>query len=287
MVTVEALEALDLSLWLQTGEAAGGILHCDQSTISRRKSKVLSVFKASLARHDRGWRIDSDFPRILEMEREVHQWNRLTKTSKLRLHIPYWSHHVIRPYLPEPVVCNPPESSALCDNVLELLRSRVVDACILTPTQLNGVDCEDLELVDLYASPINLYCLPSFCGTSHRPLSPSTLRGNSRLQVASFLPLSCRKSCHLRYKELTGFENESTFNNGSVHNVSFLTPLMSSHFPHAFKTAVSIDWAYRETLVFLKALSSNPRIQELSNLVQKSFLGLTVNKGACLEITVV
>lgn len=274
MLTAEELEALDLYLWLQTGAAAASILDCNQSTISRRISSALSLFKASMRRHKSGWWIDSAFPQILEMEREVHQLYRLTKTTKLRLHIPYWSYHVIHPYLPEPIVCNPPDSSLLCENVIELLRSRVIDACILTPTQLNGVHRDDLELVDLYESQINLYYLPSDRMSSSRPLSALAGHDNSRLHVASFLPQTCRNSCHLRYEQLTGHESNPKLNNDSVCDVSFLTPLMSSHFRHASKTADRLDWAYKETLVFLKSISSNSNIQVLSHLVRKSFLEL-------------
>jgi hypothetical protein len=271
MISVEELEALDLSLWLKTGEHAANMLHCNQSTISRRKLKVLSVFDASRGRTKAIWDMKSSSQSLLKMEREVHQWYRLTKTSKLRIQIPYWSYGILRPILPENILCNPPFSSVLCDNPLELLRSRIIDGCILTPTQLKDVFCDDLEIIGLYKSQINLYHLPPPERSSSPIARPSLFHDDCRLVVAPFLPDSCRISCAQRYLDLTACSEPETSGSEFQFDLSFLTPLMASTFDNAIEMDDQLNWQYKEYFVVLKSLSLHSQIQNIADLIRQAF----------------
>ena len=271
MISVDELEALDLSLWLKTGEHAANMLHCNQSTISRRRLKVLSVFDASLGRTQPCLEVQTSSKTLLKMEREVHQWYRLTKSLKLRIHIPYWSYEIVRPFLPENTLCNPPFSSVLCHNPVELLRSRIIDGCILTPTQLEGVSCDDLEVIDLYKSQINLYHLPSPESSSSPIVRPSLFHDDCHLFVAPFLPDSCRVSCEQRYLDLTACLEPKKCGSELRFNLSFLTPLMASTFDNTIVMEDQLKWGYMESFVVLKSLASNYQVQRIADLIRQSF----------------
>ena len=252
-------------------------MHCNQSTISRRKSKVLSVFNTSAKRGNTGWIVEPENGSLLVMERRVHQVHRLTKSRRLRIHIPFWSHCIIRPFLPHEVISNPPDASILCDNVMDLLRAHVIDACILTPTQLKGVNTEDLQLVDLYRSQINLYHIQSPGALTCVINSSSGIPDNSRLCVAEFLPQSCKDACLYRYRQL--IDKPCNLNGDSkIYNLSFMTPVMARSFPNAYEMKGGLEWPYTETLVFLKSLSSEPEITKIIDRTREAF---ALNRPTC------
>lgn len=205
------------------------------------------------------------------MERRVHQFYRLTKSGRLRIHIPFWTHALIRPFLAHEVISNPINAAILCENVIDLLRSRVIDACILTPTQLKGVKTDDLQLVDLYRSRINLYHIKSPGELTSMETSPSAILDNSELWIPSFLPQSCKDSCRYRYSQLTDNPRDTIEDNNKKHNVSFMTPVMARSIPNAFEMKSKLEWPYTETLVFLKSLVYEPQIANIIDSIRQSF----------------
>lgn len=57
MVTGEALEALDLLIWLGNGSHASELAHCNQSTVSRRVRQIQAIFNLKLQRVGGAWRL--------------------------------------------------------------------------------------------------------------------------------------------------------------------------------------------------------------------------------------
>lgn len=159
MISLEELEALDLALWLRTGQAAGQAMHCNQSTVSRRIRRVLDAFNGKICRDDWGLYVQSECDDLLIMERQIHQLYRLGSNGRIRINLPAWSHRQIRDLLGDHEFCSNPEGDFCCENPLQLLRSHVIDACVVTPTQMLGEPSDDLVQIDLYSVPIHLYCL--------------------------------------------------------------------------------------------------------------------------------
>ena len=78
MVTEEQLAALDLMLWLGSSDRAAEVYFSNQSTISRRHTKVLRLFGIELKRSKRQLEVSGDL-RLLDLERQVHQMARLKR----------------------------------------------------------------------------------------------------------------------------------------------------------------------------------------------------------------
>lgn len=76
MVSPEELGALDLMLWLRTGQLAAQRLGCTQSTVSRRVAHCSATFNLKLSRGGGEWQLRGHQP-LLAMERRVHQVYRL------------------------------------------------------------------------------------------------------------------------------------------------------------------------------------------------------------------
>ncbi|MFM7086224.1 MAG: hypothetical protein ACKOXO_04425 [Cyanobium sp.] len=240
MVKLEELEALDLLLWLQNGTLVAELRGTNQSTISRRCQRVLRMFNARLLRRPGGWYLRSKLESLLALQRLLHQQYRFRLGGDLRLNVPCWTRSALRGELLPHWILNPEQGPILCDNPLELLRNHVIDACLVTPTQMQQQGSDDLVLFDLYDTRIDLYSLtpaPPGDPCLHHPSAalplpaiwrapehaaadaiPSSLVASgraapgcaadldllagSRLQLVGFLPGSCRVSSQQRYASL-------------------------------------------------------------------------------------
>lgn len=154
MVSLDQLAALDLLLWLTASQRAARLEGTNQSTIIRRSRVAEECFGVAIARGEEGWNLRGD-TRLLAMERRLHQEARLLGARPLRLQVPYWSLRGPLRRPPSGWCLNPPSATGACENPVELLRDRVIDACLLTPTQIPEYR-EDLMLVDLLHRPIEL-----------------------------------------------------------------------------------------------------------------------------------
>ena len=146
MVTEEQLAALDLMLWLGTSDRAAGVDFSNQSTISRRHTKVLRLFGIELKRTKRELKVSGDL-RLLDLERQVHQMARLKRRLGLRLQVPFWLQSSPGVVAPEGWTMNPQRADFTCSDPVMLLREHVLDACLATPTQIPD-DRDDLLILE-------------------------------------------------------------------------------------------------------------------------------------------
>ena len=267
---------MDLALWLRTGQAAGQAMHCNQSTVSRRIRRVLDAFNGEICRNSVGLYIRSDCDDLLLMERQIHQLYRLGNNGRIRINIPAWSHRVIRNLLSEHAICVNPEADFCCENPLQLLRSHVIDACVVTPTQMVGEAFDDLVEMELYSVPIHLYCLAGrSTGLRSDDLGdPLELVATGGLALASFLPQSCKDSSRRRFAQLladvgsgsspaAASSQDRCPGGGTRHQLIFATPVMARLLPGAIQLRHDLQWPYSERLVVLRSLVEQPRIQRL------------------------
>jgi DNA-binding transcriptional LysR family regulator len=183
MVTVETLEALDLLIWLGSGALAGERARCNQSTVSRRIRQAQSSFGLKLQRRGAQWHLSGN-SLLLQMEREVHQVNRIHHNRPLRLQAPAWSHdHLLRP-LPQGWIINPSDGPGSPHHCLDLLKARVVDACLATLPERPSSDDHRFTCFDLYRSPIHLVSLADSRVVDIS--SPTRLEIGSCCQISTF-----------------------------------------------------------------------------------------------------
>jgi len=292
LISLDELEALDLALWLRTGQAAGHVMHCNQSTVSRRIRRVLEVFNGKICRDDRGLYVQSECDDLLIMERQIHQLHRLGSNGRIRVNLPVWSCRQILDLLAEHEICSNPEDDFCCDNPLQLLRSHVIDACVVTPTQMLGESSDDLVQIDLYSVPIHLYCLIDRTvdlGTDVLG-DPMELVATGGLALASFLPLSCKRSSQHRFKKLVdGLRCPQARHHADHrpaernHRLTFATPVMARLLPGAIQLRHDLQWPYSERLVVLRSLVDQPRIHRLISDIT-SRLGVLSQTLAATEV---
>lgn len=278
MVDGESLESLDFMLWMAGSQRAAALTHTNQSTVICRSRIVSSVFGTRIERTPLGW-YDRGNTDLLKMERALHQQSRFLGRKPLRLHIPFWSQEVLSGNLPIGWNSNPIDPCHPCENVLDLLRGKVVDACILTPTQLDE-SSQDLFCIELYQSLVDLIIF-----SPGSPQEPSSLGGglddllsdghSLALKIVEFLPRSCRQASRFWFQKMpNGVDPEVPFSADrprSVVEVAFLTPEMRRAVASPFLVDSSQVRAYRETLVILRENAHEPRFLELFEAVQPAF----------------
>lgn len=90
MVTPEEMAALDLLVWLRSGEEASKRLQITQPTISRMSRRVLRTFGLAPIRNQGEWMFRGS-EELLNLERQVHQAHRWGKGLPLRIDAQYYS----------------------------------------------------------------------------------------------------------------------------------------------------------------------------------------------------
>jgi hypothetical protein len=244
MVTLDQLAALDLLLWLTGSHRAACLERTNQSTIVRRAQAVEACFGVAIRRDPQGWSVDGD-TQLLAMERLLHQRARLLGYRPLRLHSPFWTLRTGLSRLPSGWCANPATATAVCENPLELLRERVIDAALLTPTQMPA-STEGLAVFELVHRPIELTLFPQADPVqAFRSFERLRASGALVLRSPSFLPRSCLQRCRAWFRELldgtplgAGDDNPRAASIGPGHDrshpagdpgalrVAFLTPEM-------------------------------------------------------------
>ena len=284
MLRIEELDALDLLIWLQSAVTAAAVAGTNQSTIGRRARRALATFKAELV-VDKGTRLlETPLGPLLDLQRRIHQLSRFKTSRSLRLEVPLWSRPALRTCLPPGWIPTPEEGPRVCDNPLELLRAHVIDACLLTPTQLAGAPPTDLAVFDLYSSRIDLHLLAdgdAWSQALESPLGAQELLEHGRLQMLSFLPSSCRISSNQRMKQLRAELGLPCAATGAVPPpqfagsapLAFLTPLMALGLGALRPLSLPLEWPYRESLVVLRSNVEQPAVQVLVETLQRQLPG--------------
>ena len=90
VVSIQELSCLDHLLWLRTGVHAAQRLNLSQASVSRTASRVAEAFHLQLVKPDGEWALCGD-PRLLNLERAVHQLFRWDRQLPLRLEAQYYS----------------------------------------------------------------------------------------------------------------------------------------------------------------------------------------------------
>jgi DNA-binding transcriptional LysR family regulator len=158
VVDLDALTALDALQWLRTGDEVFRRFGISSPTVSRQSKKCLELFDVELQRVDGEWDIAGD-PTMLLLERRVHQTARWMGYRPLRLEATYWS---------GPLLCTPaPERWLLgLSNIVgvrrnfQLVRDRIVDACITGLPDVPLEDDQDLVSINLSSMPVFFVCSP-------------------------------------------------------------------------------------------------------------------------------
>jgi hypothetical protein len=288
MLDVPTLDALDLMLWLQSGVEAARVSDCVPSTIVRRVEQALKTFDLKLRRSRSGWSVRGNL-QLISLEREIHQLYRFQSGGPLRLHLPRWTQQLLNQELPAPWLCPLTTELTPCGDPLSLLRQRVIDACVLTPSQWPGggsadngdadngdaAGSDDLLGIELFSSNVLLY------GNSSDPATPlpddvldACRQGRAHLQVPDFLPLPCQAMVRERLSTLAGAAPEAVptaaVRRGQTLDVTFLTPEMATLMPELRALAMPFEWRYTERLVVLREHGERPAIRELREFLRQS-----------------
>lgn len=263
MISLECLAALDLLQWLGTTERAAELAHANQSTISRRHRTALHTFDLRLVRGAQGLILRGS-TELLALERQVHQHARFLGLQPLRLQVPFWSRHRALQVLPEPWCVNPPALGVVCEDPVTLLRERVLDACLVTPTQLPAAT-DDLLLLDLYRRPIEftLFHCDHGPAAGEQGFAPERLA----LQLMPFLPRSC---CERSQEWFTALLRSAAVVEPAARAadrclpVAFLTPEMREAQERPCWVSDAVDaYPYVERLAVLAEHASEPAVLQL------------------------
>ena len=282
MVTQEQLAALDLLIWLKTTEQAAQLAFSNQSTICRRTQTVLRQFGLKFERGPSGRRPAGDLE-LLDLERQVHQQARFRGHHPLRLHVPYWTRREALRDLPDGWCANPTLPDLVCDDPVTLLREHILDACLVTPTQLPARQ-DDLVLLELYRRPIQLILFPRpedhltdvrdrFCWQQEN--------GRLNLRLLPFLPESCRQRSSNWFKALEAGPGsapdrlrrlEPSGYAGQSLTVAFLTPEMRATQDLPWQVEETVQpYPYVEHLAVLAAYAAEPAVLRLQEQLVARF----------------
>lgn len=278
MVSLDQLAALDLQLWLTASQRAARLEQTNQSTIVRRGQAAAACFGVTIRRDPGGWDLEGD-SQLLQLERRLHQQARLLGRRPLRLQAPYWTQQTHLRRLPQGWCTNPPADSLVCENPIALLRSRVIDAALLTPTQIPPQH-DDLVCLDLYANTIELSLFPE-AGIDDPLLAYRQLRdqGLLLLRQPAFLPNSYLQCCREWFAALGQSPDSAPAAGGLAAgidptdvSVAFLTPEMR----RVQGMPVLVDGEiearpYIERLVILADLASEPAVLRLQEHLASLF----------------
>lgn len=282
MVTQEQLAALDLLIWLKTTERASRLARSDQSTICRRTQTVLRQFGLRLDRGQAGRRPIGNLE-LLDLERQVHQQARFRGHRPLRLHVPYWTRRNALRDLPDGWCANPALPDLVCEDPVSLLREHILDACLITPTQLPAFH-HDLVLLELYRRPIELTLLlpPDDHPVDVRDRFWWQLEnGQLNLQLMPFLPESCRQRSGDWFKALGPLAvpgpqrsrrlEPSRYAAQSL-TVAFLTPEMREAQDRPWLVEATVQpYPYVERLAVLAEHAAEPAVQRLQEQLLARF----------------
>jgi hypothetical protein len=179
MYSIETLRAADYYEWWASGKSAAKQLRCNQSTIRRRYRSVMHP----LIKGD-----DQGASSLIAMERKVSQHWRFSRELDLRLHLYRWTNQLTSRRLPPYWQVNPAEISVTKKPVIELLKSRVIDALCAPYPLIATLDLDQFSLLPLYSTSLCLLADAADDLTQERCLTSSNIKLGSRLGRLDFVP---------------------------------------------------------------------------------------------------
>jgi hypothetical protein len=287
MVTEEALEALDLLIWLGNGTHAGELAHCNQSTVSRRVQQTLATFNLKLRRVSEAWQMTGD-PRLLRLERQLHQRCRFLGRQALRLQAPYWSSDALFNNLPPHWISNPFSTLGSAHHCLDLLEQRVVDACLATLPERPASDDTRFAWFDLFQSPIHLVTSPE--ARVSRITQPSRAEIGTHCHIATF-PFNPRAQKQF----IRGFyahhfrpaRTRRRARHPDTDPVYFANSLMLKALADKIdvvRVKVAVPSHYVESLVVLHEHREEPAVAQLVELLRRQILELSRSESQLIAI---
>jgi DNA-binding transcriptional LysR family regulator len=161
MLTLEKLAALDLCLWLRSGEEAARRLGISQPSVSRHRRQALACFRLQLRNPDHEWEVLGSpmHLELLDQERHVHQCARWRGLAPLRIEGTYWSGPLL--LSPEP----PGWIGGRHDIVgvqrpLQWLRQGVIDAWLAGGPDWPDPEDPEFAVLQLCRMPVHLVVAP-------------------------------------------------------------------------------------------------------------------------------
>lgn len=152
MVSVEVLAALDVLLWLRTGDRAAAHLKCTQSTVSRHSRRCLQAFDLEIEKRTGEWCLHGD-QSLIDLERGVHQLLRWRQGHGLRLDSQHWCGHLLAVELPN-AWTGGNNNYLEYQRLQELLLHGVIDAWVCSGPDIPRHP--DLHAIQLTAMPLEL-----------------------------------------------------------------------------------------------------------------------------------
>lgn len=220
------------------------------------------------------------------MERQIHQHFRFRGSKPLRLHAPFWTSPGLQRREIPGWIFNPPSESYSCENPLELLTERIIDACLLTSPQVDQItatEATELAMVPLHHCAINLVLWPWQNAAKVPPLSKPTHLSDARssrfqLHLFPFLPETCRTISQAVFEMIGDQPLESLAakagNESELYRAAFLTPEMHRPLRRPHVVDDSLPCPYTETLVFLAEHAGEPSIHQLTDILLDHFARL-------------
>ena len=287
MVTEEALEALDLLIWLGNGTHAGELAHCNQSTVSRRVQQTLATFNLKLRRVSEAWQMTGD-PQLLNLERQLHQRSRFLGRQALRLQAPYWSSDALFNNLPPHWSSNPFSSAGSAHHCLDLLEHRVVDACLATLPERPASDDIRFACFDLFHSPIHLVTSPA--ARVSRITQPTRAEIGTCCHIATF-PFNPRPqkqfirsfyAHHFRPSRPLGRARHPGTDPVYFAN-SLMLKALGDRMP-VITLEVPVPSHYVESLVVLHEYREEPAVAQLVELLRRRILKLSRSEAQLIAL---
>jgi hypothetical protein len=148
------------------------------------------------------------------------------------------------------------------DDPVSLLQDRVIDACLVTPTQMPTVH-PDFCAIDIYQSDIHLMAL---AGDRNPFVSEYHEASGYRLPLLDFLPNSCKRASRIWFDRHFGMVNVDSGEpevSRKPGDFAYLTPAMAQASGIAGHPECSAPRPYVERLVVRQEHRDHPDVQEL------------------------
>lgn len=197
MLSLDKLAALDLSVWLRSGQEAADRLAITQPNVNRRVHHCLALLGLNLAKHDDEWEVEGPAfgLELLALERRVHQTARWMGRAPLRVEGTYWS---------GPLLLNPSPAGWVvgrCNVVgigrpLQWLREGMIDGWLAGGPDWPEPQDPEFAVIELCHMPVHAVVAPG------HPLlhSSSGARSSPGMTWRRFRRWRCRRAPIRRWR---------------------------------------------------------------------------------------
>lgn len=286
MVHPEELAALDLQIWLRTGQNAAHWLGCNQSTVSRRVESCRRCFGLRLCRVDGEWQLRGN-TLLLEMERRIHQLHRFQRGENLRLEMSPWLGLLLGTPSPPGWITGTFDHLGI-RRPLQLLRERVIDAWFCDCRQeLPDRADPDWTVLDLGCLPLQLMADQGHPLAGERGLRREDLTGFPSLALPEGLyPRTAARLMALGLWSAPSASDRYDPQVWAARTADRMTLSYGNDFgrlmiPHSVRLDWDLGWLCRVALVAHGDLEGHGALRELAFLLRRRLLGLFEGAGAC------